>query len=40
MLNEIEAVISATGLSFFDDNVDMLYRLLGRPHSNVNEAQC
>ena len=39
MLNEIEAVIGASGLSFFDDNVDMLYRLLGRPHSNVSEAQ-
>ena len=39
MLNEIEAVIGVSGPSFFDDNVDMLYTLLGRPHSNVNETQ-
>ena len=39
MLNEIDAVIGAPRISFFDDNVDMLYRLMGRPHCNISEAQ-
>ena len=39
MLNEIETVLEGSGLGFFDDNVDMLYRLLGRPHVNLNEIQ-
>ena len=39
MLNEIDAVIDVPGPRFFDDNVDILYRLLGRPHGNVNEIQ-
>ena len=39
MLNEIEAVIEGPDLNFFDDNEDMLYRLLGRPHVNLNEIQ-
>ena len=39
MLNEIDVAIEVADLRFFDDNVDMLYRLLGRPHVNLNEIQ-
>ena len=38
MLREIDSLSDRTQ-PFFDDNVDMLYRLLGRPHDNVSEIQ-
>ena len=38
MLREIEA-LNEGNQAFFDDDVDMLYRLLGRPHGDVSEVQ-
>ena len=38
MLREIEA-LNEGNRAFFDDDVDMLYRLLGRPHGDINEVQ-
>ena len=37
-LREIDSLTDRTQ-PFFDDNVDMLHRLLGRPHGNVSEIQ-
>ena len=39
MLYEIDNLYEVSGSKFFDDNVDMLYRLLGKPHDSLNEAQ-
>ena len=39
MLQEIDAVTGTTGHNFFEDNVDMLYRILGRPNCNLNAMQ-
>ena len=39
MLLEIEAVTGTTGHNFFDDDIDMLYRILGRPNSSLNAMQ-
>ena len=38
MLREIDSLTDRTQ-PFFDDNVDMLHRLLGRPYGNVSEIQ-
>ena len=38
MLREIDSLTDRTQ-PFFDDNVDMLHRLLGRSHGNVSEIQ-
>ena len=39
MLNEIEQIRDGSGIVYFDYNVDMVYRLLGSPHGDLNEAQ-
>ena len=39
MLNEIEQIPDGSGTMLFNDNVDMLFRLLGRPHMDLTDAQ-
>ena len=39
MLNEIEQICDSSGIAYFNDKVDMVYRLLGRPHGDLNEPQ-
>ena len=39
MLLEIDVISDGVDPKFFDDGVDMLHRILGRPHCNVDESQ-
>ena len=39
MLLDIDSLSDGTQPKFFDDNVDMLHKLLGIPHSNVSGTQ-
>ena len=39
MLTEIERINDGSGTIFFDDGVDMLYRLLGRSHPDLDDLQ-
>ena len=39
MLSEIDQIEDGSGTIFFENNVDMLYKILGRPNKNLNEEQ-
>ena len=39
MLLEIDVLSDGVDPKFFDDGVDMLHRILGRPHCNLDETQ-
>ena len=39
MLSEIDQSEDGSGTIFFENNVDMLYKILGRPNKNLNEEQ-
>ena len=39
MFNEIYQVEDGSGITFFGNNVDMLYTMLGRPNNQLTDEQ-